>query len=308
MTWNLRQLPDVGAEQRARLEPTIGFIARYADLYALDVVVLTEVFDEDAFAAIRARLAGRGMRFSFASQRPEGILGGLNDGGVCVLARGSARLSFLEVYDASTSWDGFAAKGAVGVEVDKAGRRFLVCGTHLQASYETAPDASGRDPEAEFRVVRARQSAELATWIAARRGDRRVIIAGDLNIDAGDAATVQDRTEWTSFLARHQVRAAAAWYPKTTLRHTYDPAANTLARMTCEGDLRKRLLDHVVLTGPVDGTFRWIAYPQTPSAWKPPEWVSLTTADGHGNTSQTLSNVIFHDLSDHFPTFLEVRL
>lgn len=308
MSWNVFQLPGTGGDQLARLEPMLGFVARYADLYALDAIVLSELFKEEAYALIRARLVGPGRRFAFMSPRPQGVFGGINDGGVAILSRAPARLAFNGVYRAAMSIDALATKGAVGVELDKGGRRFLLAGTHLQASYGTAPDGSGTDPEAPYRATRTRQMAELMAWVSATRGDRQLILAGDLNVDSSDSGTADDRLEWNNLLARHGLQPAASWLAPTPLRETYQPRLNTLARMTCTGDLRRRCLDHVLVRGGNAGTRRWITYPQTPSAWKPPEWLSLESADGRGGTTRSLSSVIFHDLSDHFPTFMEMTL
>lgn len=310
MSWNVYQLPGTATYQAPRLEPILAAIARYADTYQLDVAVLCEVFKEEAYAAIAARLFGPGRRFAYMSPRPTGVFGGLNDGGVVVLAR-NARTLGVEVYAASASVDTFATKGFVAVDMTKNSRRFVVCGTHLQASYHTAPDGSGNDAEAFYRRFRRRQLEQLARFVAPHRASRTLVVAGDLNVDTAAGSTPFDAAEWTEAIGILDARPSASWYPGPPLRATYEPRRNVLARITCEGDCRARLYDHVLVgQGPGQALVsrRWIAQPQSPSEWARPAYVSLQTADGNGNTTTSLSNVIFYDLSDHDPIFTEIEI
>lgn len=309
MTWNVFQLPDVLSVQgqSLRRRPSWMKLAHYADIYSLDAVILSEVFNEDAHADLFQVVAGPGKRFPFASPRPSLGLGGLNDGGVMILARAGAQLVFANVFSDAIGSDAMAAKGAVGVRIRKGGRSALVVGTHLQASGDTCP-RHGVDREADARVIRGRQLREMRGWInAGRAGTERVIVAGDLNVDGGGERTAEDSAEYQAMLSTLGVSPARGWASGTTLRHSYDPSLNTLAQRTAGGDFRARLLDHVLTNNPPASARQWITWPRTSTAWRR-QHVSLSRCDAQGNTESILAQLEDRDLSDHLPLVAEIPI
>jgi hypothetical protein len=309
LSWNIFQLPDLFSRQGQSLRrgPIMTKLAHYADTYGLDAVVLSEVFNEDAHDELFRIVAGPGKRFAFASERPTGAFGSVNDGGVMILARAGAEPCFVEAFSDGIGTDFFAGKGAVGVRIRKGGRTALVVGTHMQASAETCP-CPGEDREAESRVTRAAQLRQLRAWIAThRRPGERLVVAGDLNVDGGAAGTADDVREYEAMRLLLGVAPAPTWLPQTTLRHTFDPTLNTLAQRTCGADFRFRMLDHILMSGPQAGARQWISWPRTPTPWRR-QHVSLSRCDHRGNSTEMLVRLEDRDISDHFPMIADIPI
>ncbi|WP_327596759.1 sphingomyelin phosphodiesterase [Streptomyces chartreusis] len=168
-----------------------------------DVIVLQELFGQDASASLMAGLYQEGYLYQTH------VLGAgywvknaalwdvegrshtwVENGGVAIasahpLARREARF-FTE--ESSCGYDAYAAKGFVYVEIDVWGRRVHLVGTHPQS---TDPGCiSGSRPADTAARCRARQFTEIDTFLTAletepsRIGpDEHVFIVGDLNVD-----------------------------------------------------------------------------------------------------------------------------
>ncbi len=234
-----------------------------------DVLVLSEVFDDD----VRERLAERlGPTYPHRT-----LVAGVDraweqDGGVMIVSRWPIqvrdRLSFHDqqfrpITDCRGD-DCHADKGAVYAQIAKEERTFHVFGTHLQAG-------SSR----EDALVRAGQLLVIRDWMDSKAipSTETVIVAGDMNVDRGSR-------EYTGMLAL----LSAVDPPSSGHPFTVDPVTNELS-----GSDRQANLDYVLLsarhrlpmassveTRAIRSASGWKEFPHEPRIW---------------------------DLSDHFPVY-----
>ncbi len=140
-----------------------------------DVIVLSEVFDNDLRKDLRKALA---EKYPFHTQvlETDGSLWG--DGGVKILSKWPIENPRKRIFGGGDGWDFFAEKGVLYVSIDKNGTRYHIFGTHVQAGNSD-----------DNRKTRRSQFQKIKNFIDDMNisETEAVIIAGDLNVDKNDS-------------------------------------------------------------------------------------------------------------------------
>ncbi|KAI9142005.1 Endonuclease/exonuclease/phosphatase [Paraphysoderma sedebokerense] len=155
-----------------------------------DILAFQELFG--SYSSRRKRFihaaAERGLKYS--AEGPMGSIwkGKLVDSGLLILSRYPIVEMNNVMYDAGSTVDKLAAKGATYARIQLSSTRHLhLFNTHLQASYSTTPSIS--DHSVVTRIAQLTQCIDfmktsLSTHIDSIRSGRDVVIfAGDLNIN-----------------------------------------------------------------------------------------------------------------------------
>lgn len=274
-------LPSWNPMTRADLISSHGLLA------GQDVVVLQEVFDNEASQRLMGNLAP-----SYPHQTP--VVGrsssGWNstsgpflwqwrpeDGGVAILSRWPITHRSQQIYYSSCGTDGLSAKGFAYARITMPGPSTLhVIGTHNQADdgmclFDTPA------------AVRAEQHREIAAFVRSSGipASEPVIIAGDLNVD-------RRSPEYQAMLTNLNVSAPGSYSGHP---HSYDPASNSI---TADSGEPSQHLDYVLLANdhasPAGPGWRWI---NSTSARHSPPW----------QVTQFFQTYTFTDYSDHYPVF-----
>ncbi|MFB7637107.1 sphingomyelin phosphodiesterase [Streptomyces sp. NPDC056149] len=225
--------PNWGQDHRAQAIPAADFF------HGNDVVVLQEAFDNSASDALKSRAAaeyphqtpvvGRSKSGwdatggAYSSVVPE-------DGGVTLLSKWPILRKEQYIYKDSCGSDSFSNKGFVYAELDVAGARVHVVGTHTQST-----DSGCRAGEAA--ADRAKQLKEMNAFLDARHipADEEVMVAGDLNIDFHGA-------EYQALLANGDLAPADS---RTGHPYSFDTHENSIASYRYPNDPREDL-DYVL--------------------------------------------------------------
>lgn len=174
LSWNVHGLPLHAAPERLRR------VAAWIEERQPDLVLLQEVWSR----GYREILA-RALAPAYDAVSATHPLGALPRGGLLTLGRrrrlrlGRARF---EAYRSSAPWyrlgegDGLSGKGALAVEVEADDLSLVAVNTHLQAQYG----------ERRYGDVRRAQLEQLAAFVAAAAAGRPLLLAGDLNTEAGE--------------------------------------------------------------------------------------------------------------------------
>ncbi|WP_405769395.1 sphingomyelin phosphodiesterase [Actinacidiphila glaucinigra] len=267
--------PNWGQLQRADLIAASGYVQ------GADVLVFQEAFDNGASDRLQANLRGRYPyqtpvlgRSKSGWDRTEGAYSSLTpeDGGVTILSKWPILEKVQHVYGDACGADWFSNKGFVYAVLDVNGTRVHVVGTHTQA--DDSACGSG-----EAASVRAAQNREIDAFLDARAipAAEPVVVAGDLNTDAGGA-------EYARMLADLDVAAPDADPGPVA---SFDPATNSVAYDRYPDDPAQRL-DHALLRNSHARPARWnnrVVDEHSPR-WSVTSWGTTYT---------------FDDYSDHYP-------
>lgn len=203
-----------------------------------DIVVLQEMFDNEASNRLKDRLAAQ-----YPYQTPvlgrsrsgwDATMGAYSnvtpeDGGVTILSKWPILEKIQYVYTDGCGADWFSNKGFVYARLDVNGAPVHVVGTHAQAADTGCADGTGAG-------VRAAQFDELRAFLDARLipAGEQVIITGDLNVDRYSA-------EYAGMLTRLDVSDTSF----TGHPYSWDSARNAMADYNDDRNSRQQL-DYVM--------------------------------------------------------------
>ena len=197
MAYNIMQLNVQDWDQADRAQRLPGAIAALSE--RPDVILISEAFNSEADIAL-SKLAEL-----YPYQTPnvgeychgrdwDSLTGNCSNnpfvirGGVVILSKHPIIQQKAHVFSNSLtgSWDYFANKGFAYVEIEKAGKRYHLIGTHLQATHD--------DNTHDEHRVRIKQLEEIQTFITSENiaKDEPVIIGGDMNVEWSKQHEVQD--------------------------------------------------------------------------------------------------------------------
>ncbi|MDM4719791.1 sphingomyelin phosphodiesterase [Micromonospora sp. WMMA1363] len=224
--------PNWGQVKRADL------IAEAAYVTGQDVVVLQEMFDNEASDRLKESLSGQyphqtpvlgrsrsgwdATMGAYSSATPE-------DGGVTILSKWPILEKVQYVYADGCGADWFSNKGFVYARLNVDGSPVHVVGTHAQAADTGCADGTGAN-------VRAAQFDELDAFLDARSipTGEQVVIAGDLNVDRYSA-------EYATMLTQLDVGGPSF----TGHPYSWDAQHNDMADYNDDKDSRQQL-DYVL--------------------------------------------------------------
>lgn len=183
LTWNLGRLPTRSSQAaRHQLAPLAGY----------DVLVLTEVFTEEAKRIVRRGVAAE-YPFATTSLGGDGWID--QDGGVLILSRWPIEYQDEVLFEDSSGTDAYARKGALYARIHAPGGILHVVGTHTQADPDLASVLlEGARPGGIFRLrtgrIRRAQLRQVRGFLdrLALPAGEPVLIAGDLNVPREDGA------------------------------------------------------------------------------------------------------------------------
>lgn len=245
-----------------------------------DVVVLQEMFDNEASNRLKDRLAtqypyqtpvlGRSRSGwdatmgAYSTVTPE-------DGGVTILSTWPILEKVQYVYADGCGADWLSNKGFVYARLDVDGAPVHVVGTHAQAADTGRADGTGAG-------VRAAQFDELDTFLDARHipAGEQVIITGDLNVDRYSA-------EYASMLARLDVSDTSF----TGHPYSWDAGRNAMADYNDDRNSRQQL-DYVMQR---NGHARHGSGDNQTLAVEAPEWC----------VTSWFVRYCYTDYADHYP-------
>ncbi|MFE6688481.1 sphingomyelin phosphodiesterase [Streptomyces sp. NPDC057743] len=225
--------PNWGQDHRAQAIPAADFF------HGNDVVVLQEAFDNSASDALKSRAAaayphqtpvvGRtrsgwdATGGAYSSVVPE-------DGGVTLLSKWPILRKEQYIYKDSCGSDSYSNKGFVYAELDVAGAKVHVVGTHTQST-----DSGCKAGEAA--ADRAKQLKEMDAFLDAQHipANEEVMVAGDMNIDFHG-------TEYQALLANGDLAPADS---RTGHPYSFDTHENSIASYRYPNDPREDL-DYVL--------------------------------------------------------------
>ncbi|WP_026212193.1 sphingomyelin phosphodiesterase [Longispora albida] len=266
--------PNWGQIQRADLISRAPYVA------GNDVVVLQEMFDNEASERLKAGLAGQ-----YPHQTPvlgrsrsgwDATLGSYSDttpedGGVVIASRWPIREKIQFVYADGCGADWYSNKGFVYVRLDVNGTAVHVVGTHAQADDTGCEGGDGAS-------VRARQFAQLDAFLDARNipAAEQVIVAGDLNVD-------RYAPEYQAMLGKLGAAAPSfAGHP-----YSWDARTNAIADYN-DSENNQQQLDYVLHR---NGNARPATWQNTTLKAKSPQW----------SVTSWWTTYTYTDYSDHYP-------
>lgn len=172
LTWNIFMLPgSIKASNKDKRAAEIGNILKTSDY---DVVVLEEAFRRKSRKIIKKQLKGE---FPYMSLPPKNKPFSLKtNSGVWILSKIKLKtIKHTRFKSCSGIPDCMAEKGATLVECEKAGKKFRLIGTHLQAE--------------NFPLTRRKQFKQIKKDLIDPFNDPDIpmIIAGDLNTEKSDS-------------------------------------------------------------------------------------------------------------------------
>lgn len=136
LTWNIQMLPTLGDFASPDLQKKQAlrapWIIEFLGAQDYDVVVLQEVIDRKITAQLKEGLKAR-YPYIVAADSKRGIAGA--SGGNLMVSRIPLKYVTHTVYKNVAGVDALAEKGCLLAEGEKAGVRFQVVGTHLQAGH-----------------------------------------------------------------------------------------------------------------------------------------------------------------------------
>jgi sphingomyelin phosphodiesterase len=150
----------------------------------------------------------------------------LEDGGVAIYSRWPIERKVQYIYADGCGYDWYANKGFAYVRINVNGKRYHVVGTHTQS------DGCG-----SAEVDRRLQFRELNRFLTSLNipSSEQVYIAGDLNVDRGNAA------EYQNMLGILQAYAPTAFDGQYAEEYSFDPTRNTVAAWRYPGYPRQNL-------------------------------------------------------------------
>ncbi len=246
---------------------------------------------------------------------------GVYRGGIVIVSRYPIKSQHAYVFNTTQyrTYDYYANKGAVYVEIEIAGYRYHIVGTHTQA------DHTGFDAE-ESHQVRVEQLKEIRQWIDGFgiSEDQPVIVCGDLNIPHDDTRLKQLFEETLGAVCKLEETANSDYV------HSYSES-NWLTRGYLdyvkfpERKGYNKTLDYIVsLTGYLQPSYpatQSVVYPKATSRWNWP-YLEGVWKDGEKYLSRWSwryirgtwteeGNCFLHDghtdeISDHYPVYIRL--
>lgn len=267
--------PNWGQDHRAAEIPKADFF------HGKDVVVLQEMFDNEASDALKAKAAAEyPHQTPIVGRSKDGwdATGGKytattpEDGGVSILSKWPILRKEQFIFADACGADWWANKGIAYVVLAVNGSRVHVVGTHAQS---TDPGCGAGEAARD----RALQFKEINAFLDAKHipADEQVLLAGDLNVDSRSA-------EYDSMLADARLEPATA---RTGHQFSFDTKENSIASYRYPSDPREDL-DYVL---------------HRKGHAKPASWqnhVVKETAPAWTVSSQG-KDYTYTNLSDHYP-------
>lgn len=266
--------PNWGQVKRADLISAAPYVNGH------DVLILQEMFDNEASDRLKASLAGR-----YPYQTPvlgrsrsgwDATVGAYSDttpedGGVVVASRWPILEKIQYVYANGCGADWYSNKGFAYVRLNVNGTTVHVVGTHAQADDTGCAGGDGSS-------TRHLQFAELDAFLDGRQipPTEQVIIAGDLNVD-------RYATEYANALAT--LDAAEPGY--TGHPYSWDAQTNAIADYN-DANNRRQQLDHLLLRR---GNAQPTGWHNETLAVKSPKW----------SVWSWFTKYTYTDFSDHYP-------
>ncbi|KAK1441833.1 Endonuclease/exonuclease/phosphatase like protein [Babesia gibsoni] len=199
MSYNIQGLSNVAypiANLAVRMQSIISFLVTIVEKYAVDVLILQEVFTIGLYQGLKLALSsimsydtGIRIKATNAIDTWQHLLSicvpslKLTPGGVIIFSKHEIREKKRFLYNTSILPDLVASKGVVLARIMINGRLLDVLGTHVQSHEGKAAEK-----------VRTQQMTEVADWIGNKRGDYvlseseripakdiPVVLAGDFN-------------------------------------------------------------------------------------------------------------------------------